>query len=471
MAETERIVLIVDDDQGLLRLVSRTLQREGLATHTAATGADALAWLQQNRPELMLLDLKLPDFEGMGLIQRLEEIGRRPPFIVITGQGDERVAVEMMKRGAMDYLVKDAEFLQFVPAVVLRAFEQLHNLRRLEAAEEQARLMSSAIEQGFNYVLIATAETPAPRVVYINPVFAQATGYAPEAVIGQPLSALTDFTSLQARLQESISKGEQFLELIAVYPGAEGERWGEWRVGPVRDKTGQISHWLIIVRDITERKRLEKEILQISERERQRIGQDLHDSLCQQLAGIELMSQALEHKLAPKSKEAAGRVAEIAAYVRNAIHQARSLARGLSPVSNEPEGLMTALLELAANTERMFGVNCEFLCRRPVLIADSVTSTHLYRIAQEAISNAIKHGHAQQIAISLEASQDRIILSISDDGAGFPPSLPNNPGMGLSIMKYRAGVLGGVISLEKNAKGGVVVICSAPVGSSKMETN
>src|SRR5262249_2878260 len=232
-----------------------------------------------NRADLMLLDLKLHDIEGQALVDRLVSEHHCPPFIIITGQGDERVAVEMMKRGARDYLVKDVDFLQFVPAVVKRALEQLDQERRLAEAEEQVHLVRSVVEQGFSAVLITDAALPDPRVVYINPSFASATGYAPATVIGQRLSALGRLSNVRQRLRAGLPKGEHFLEEISTYQTDTGERWGEWRVGPVRDRSGSESHWLIIFRDITERKRLEKEILEISEQERRRIGQDLHDGL------------------------------------------------------------------------------------------------------------------------------------------------------------------------------------------------
>src|SRR5262249_55594881 len=141
----------------------------------------------------------------------------------------------------------------------------------------------------------------------------------PKQIIGRPLSTVAAIGNVQQRLRAGLPPGATFLEEISTYQTAQGEHWGEWRVGPVVDKAGKNSHWLIIFRDITERKRLEKEILEISDRERRRIGQDLHDGLCQHLAGIELMSQVLEQKLDAKSKTDASRAGEIARHVRDAI--------------------------------------------------------------------------------------------------------------------------------------------------------
>ena len=218
------------------------------------------------------------------------------------------------------------------------------------------------------------------------------------------------------------------------------------------------------IRDITERKQLEKQTLEISEREQRRIGHDLHDGLCQHLAGIELMSQVLEQKLAKHSKTAAAKAGDIAKNVREAIGHTRSLARGLSPVTLESEGLMSALQELAANTEKIFNVACRFECDPPVLLRDPAAASNLFRIAQEAVSNAINHGKAKRIAIRLESARGKIILCVSDNGSGLPAklSLPKQKGMGLRIMQSRAGMIGGTLAVERGATGGVTVICSAP---------
>jgi PAS domain S-box-containing protein len=463
--EQPPLVLIVDDDRGLVRLIEKALLREGFRTTCADSGREALRSLGEQPPALMLLDLKLPDVQATQLIEQLTQAGRCPPFIVITGQGDERVAVDMMKRGARDYLIKDVDFLQFVPAVVKRAFERLKQERRLSEAEAQVHLVRSAIEHGFSAVLITDADLPDPRVVYINPTFAQVTGYAPEHILGKPLSSLSKLRTVQQRLREGVPEGLPVIEQISSYSSPQGERLGEWRVGPVKNKEGKNTHWLIIFRDITERKRLEREILEISDQERRRIGQDLHDGLCQHLAGIELMSQVLEQKLAARSKADATRAGEIARHVREAISQTRSLARGLSPVTLESEGLATGLQELATNTEKMFGVSCRVECPLPVKVEAMSAATHLYRIAQEAVSNAIKHGKASEIRIRLEPEGSRIRLSVLDNGAGFSKKPSSKDGMGLHIMRYRAGMLGGILTIEQNPVGGTRVVCVVPQNS------
>lgn len=218
------------------------------------------------------------------------------------------------------------------------------------------------------------------------------------------------------------------------------------------------------IRDISVRKRLEAEILGISDREQRRIGQDLHDGLGQHLAGIELMSQVLEQRLASaRSKEAshlAPEAGKISHHVREAISQARALARGLSPVVIESEGLMAALQQLADSASQMFRIRCEFECDPPVLVTDPTVATHLYRIAQEAVSNAVKHGRTKDAQIRLRTSGERIVLIIKDRGVGLPDRLPSGKGMGLRIMQYRAGIIGGSVVVQRDPEGGTSVICS-----------
>jgi two-component system CheB/CheR fusion protein len=218
------------------------------------------------------------------------------------------------------------------------------------------------------------------------------------------------------------------------------------------------------VRDITERKRLEQEVLEISDRERREIGHTLHDGLSQHLAGIELMSRVLEQNISKKSKAGAEQAAKIAEHVREAIGQTRMVARGLSPVSIESNGLMSALQELANTVSRMFAIECHFECPKPILISDNAVATHLYRIAQEAINNAIKHGKTKKIEVRLLRNDSGLIqLVVVDWGKGFAKGA-NNGGMGLQIMKYRANMIGASLNVHDSGNKGVWVVCTLKAG-------
>jgi PAS domain S-box-containing protein len=237
--------------------------------------------------------------------------------------------------------------------------------------------------------------------------------------------------------------------------------------GRRRSFTGDDVHFLQSVADVLaaaiERRVLEEELLNVSSREQQRIGQDLHDSLCQQLAGIEFRNSVLVQQLAknPKAKAEAAQIGEL---IRNATKQARALARGLAPVEIESNGLMAALSRLAANAANLFRIACTFKCPKPVLLENRASGTHLYRIAQEAIGNAVKHGRAKTVLVGLKKLDDELVLTVEDDGAGFAQNTGPIEGMGLRIMEYRAEMIGAMLRIDSVEGKGTKVACRLRLG-------
>jgi PAS domain S-box-containing protein len=215
--------------------------------------------------------------------------------------------------------------------------------------------------------------------------------------------------------------------------------------------------------DITEREQLEKALLNVSAREQRRIGQDLHDGLGQHLTGIAFMAKVHEAKLAEKRIADAADAAKLVRLVNEAIHKTRELARGLLPVVSDAQGLMSALQLWAAEVEDLFGITCRFECETAVLIHDDAMATHLYHIAQEAVNNALKHGQARNILLRLTAQHGRGTLLVNDDGTGIAESRANNQGMGLQIMNYRAGMIGGTLDVSRDPIQGTVVTCIFPM--------
>ncbi len=231
-------------------------------------------------------------------------------------------------------------------------------------------------------------------------------------------------------------------------------------LSPIKDEAGRITGVSAIMQDISERKRLEAEILQVSEYEQRRIAADLHDGVGQQLGGIAFLSDVLKKNLAEKASSEAETAAKISKLLTVAMAQTRGLARGLHPVAPEANGLMSALEDLAARVTDQFKVSCRFECPRPVLIEDNNVATHLYRIAQEATTNAIKHGRAQRIEIRLSSVPERITLAVSDDGVGIKSGERRQKGMGLRIMNHRASMIGGTVVVQKQRGGGTEVVCT-----------
>jgi PAS domain S-box-containing protein len=233
----------------------------------------------------------------------------------------------------------------------------------------------------------------------------------------------------------------------------------------VEERTLQLQHTNAeLKQQIAARKKLEKEILHISEHEKQRIGQDLHDDLGQQLAGIWLLCDLLQASLIKKQSPESEDAGKITGLLKEALALTRSLARGLHPVAVQSGGLVAALDELAARTSQMFRIQCRSKCP-PSIEMDNTTATHLYRIAQESVTNAVKHGLAKEIDIELSTNPLHTVLSIHDkgNGRGIAELEPKRQGMGLRIMKYRADMIGGILDIQRNQSGlGATVVCTIP---------
>jgi signal transduction histidine kinase len=228
-----------------------------------------------------------------------------------------------------------------------------------------------------------------------------------------------------------------------------------------------------LLKEIERRKLLEKELLSIVERERQRIGRELHDSIGQQLTAIAFMMEVLGEKLGVKSSAEELQYAEkIHSCVDQAAEQTRNLAKGLVPVDLDGDGLTSAIQELASKTEQLFGVSCAFHCDSALSVSDVSAAMNLYRIAQEAITNAVRHGNTSNITISLIAgpgAYDRqsgpLTLTVENDGLDFPAETDRADGMGLKIMRYRAEAINSSLEIRKRANGGTVVTCELPNGT------
>lgn len=210
------------------------------------------------------------------------------------------------------------------------------------------------------------------------------------------------------------------------------------------------------------RQQLEREILDISNQERQRIGSDLHDGLGQHLTGVAFMSKALASRLETTASPQAPDARRIADLTSQAIGWTRELARGLSPVGLPMSDLGAALEQLAAGSREMFNVECALDYRLDAERIDDNSAMQLYRIAQEAITNAVRHGRARRILISLEPDLTGATLLIRDNGSGIPAQRSSSNGLGLAIMEYRARMLGGQLQIGPDPEGGTRVTCSVP---------
>jgi signal transduction histidine kinase len=213
-------------------------------------------------------------------------------------------------------------------------------------------------------------------------------------------------------------------------------------------------------REMAERQRLDREIAQVADRERRRLGQDLHDRLGQHLTGTALAAQVLKEKLAAKSASEVMEAEKLVHYVEEGIDLTRNLARGFFSPELEADGLSVALEGLAENISERFEVNCIFHGERLIPMRDPAVATQLYRIAQEAVTNAAKHAGAEQIDIRISVDDSELTLAIVDDGVGFPDNSSDSKGLGLRLMRHGAALIGGTFNIRQNGKRGSIATCT-----------
>ena len=342
--------------------------------------------------------------------------------------------------------------------------------RRLEAASHPELVAELVLYRGL--VEHATEgifqTTPEGRLLEANPALARIFGYDSAE---EMITAVTDVArQLYARPEQRA----EFLRLLSAQESVQdfqleaqrkdGRRiWLSFNARVVRDPAGGIRGYQGSVQDISERKRLEGELLDISSNERRRVGHELHDGLGQYLAGIAFRAKALEQALAAEASPHAPRAGELSLLVSNAMRQARSVARGLDPVQVEQTGLAAALERLAAEVTQYGNAACRFRCLGTPPRVNAQAGLSLYRMAQEAIHNAIRHGQAQRIELELAVAPPYLQLRVQDNGLGFVVPAGKPSGMGLRIMEYRARALGARLSVDSEPKRGTQIRCQVPL--------
>ncbi len=357
----------------------------------------------------------------------------------------------------------------------------IRNLRSWEArqrAETQLRESHDLLEQVFANVHMLLAYVDRDfNFIRVNRAYAAAGGHDPDWFVGRNHFTLYPDEEKEAIFRRVLETGEPYTVYEKPFTRPDrpkkGVTYWDWSLRPVVGRSGKVTGLLMALIDVTERRRqrdaamtehrrLERGVLEASQAERRRVGRDLHDSLGQVLAALSFRSQNLARTLGDDHPEAREEIESLTEMIREAIRQTRAISRGLNPVEVKAEGLADALHLLAEQTSLAYEADCTFVCPRPVLIDCHEAAGHLYRLAQEAVSNAMRHGRPSCVQVRLEQDGSELRLVIEDDGDGLPAEAEDGEGMGLRVMKYRAELVGGRCEITARPEGGTRVVCSMP---------
>ena len=501
----KRAEILVVEDEGIVAtdLAARLRRLQYGVPAVVSSGEEALEQVRKTNPSLVLMDIKLGgEVDGIEAARRIQT-QFAIPVIYVTAHSDEATLARAKATGPYGYLIKpfDVDELRTTIEVAL------HKHKIDSKLKESAQWFATTLRAIGDGVITTDSQGV---VTFMNPVAESLTGWKEAEALGKTLTevfGVVDEATGQPINHQELNRSESpvhhlhDLKLV----GKNGTQTSvEETVAPLRNSQGTLMGLVLGFRDTGERKqseealrkaydemetrvrerteelaranaslraeirqrqRLERCLLGISEQEQIRIGQDLHDGLGQRLTGIAFLSKALEQKLQQQLLPEAAETGKLTDLLNEVISQTKELARGLHPVDAEPSGLMTALGRWADHITGVFGLSCCFECPDPVLIADNGMATQLYRIAQEAAHNAVKHARASRMAIGLRSANGEIFLTVQDNGAGFSRELEAAQGMGLQIMRHRAEAIGASLSIQSSPSNGTSVTCSIPISS------
>ena len=397
--------------------------------------------------------------------------GRSPIALAVLQDEPIRDAEMIVERpdGSRSHVLAFPDPIHDSTGAVIGAMNMLVDItesRRAAAALQESEARLRAILNTVVDAIITIDQRGS--ITGVNPATERMFGYSAGEMVGKNVSLLMPSPSRQEHdgyLANDLRPGQA--RIIGIGREVQGQR-KDGSVFPIDLAVSEVKDMQLftgVIRDITDRKRLEAEVLAIGEEERLRVAADLHDGICQELVGIQYLGSLLRRDLEETRHALAAQAGRIEKAIIGTADHTRQVARGLNPVVADGSGLTHALRLLAGATTATHRIRCAFQSPAPVSIENPTVANQLYRVAQEAIHNAIRHSRATRITVRLSETASDLCLAVTDNGRGLPADVSGAPGMGLRVMKYRAGLIGGHLLVQPRKRGGTEVVCRIPKSS------
>jgi PAS domain S-box-containing protein len=441
-------ILIVEDDPVTVMYLQEMLElRRYRVIGSAPNGPDAIVLAGREQPDLILMDVMLEgDMDGIDTAMNIQS-RFHIPVVYLTASTDEKNLKRAQETDPYGYLIKPIKDYDLYSA--LETALTRHRLER--KIKESEAFMSGLMNSVPVPVIVINLDG---SINYVNRAFESLTGFDSGDVVGarppypwrpeRGGDAAVEAGAI-GRNEEQVRKknGEKIIVVVSAVPVSRGE---------------ELLYYLVSWEDITLRRKLEEQILDISERERISIGRDLHDGIGQDLTAVGYLMGALAKKVREGQLPGEKETEAVMKQLDHAKTHIRLLAKGLSPVIVEQNGITIAIDELCRSAEGIYNIRCEPDCD-DIVIRDASKATHIYYIVQESLNNAVKHGKCKNIRIMLKRRGKGLFLSVVDDGTGLPEETGRREGLGLMFMKYRADIIGGILNVNRRKPSGTIVTC------------
>jgi len=448
-------ILIVEDEAIIALDIESVLHSHGYSnTQIVSSGERCIEEIMENNADLVLMDISLDgDLNGIDTAGIIKE-RYSTPVIFLTAYSEKIVLQKVKEVSPYGYLIKPINARELY-AIVETSLHR--NSLDIKVRESELKFRT-LFEQSRDAIYICDNKGV---IKDINQAMVDLLDYSFEEANGMNISKV--FVSQED--VDNIVSGLLINSFVEDYEASLMSKTGKRidcsiSLAVMKGLNGEHQDYQGIIRDITEQKQIQKMIMESVEKERQRIGRDLHDGLGQIITGTGFLCELLIKKLTERDIPELSNAQEIYKLLKEAKDHTRNIARGISPMNIREDGLSLSIKQLCLNMEQLFGISCSLSCDEQIIIEDDMTATHLYYIIMEAANNSLRHGKAENINIEIKMDRNRIIVRVKDDGTGMDENDQNrNEGMGFHIMKYRAGLIGATLNIGRADTGGTLVSC------------